>query len=80
MNYYRNFGSLSSNSVATDIYNKRIKDKKRGIKEKQYDPESWVKLKHSRKGQRNINKKLLRENEELHQIQMKFKQRLEKEQ
>lgn len=31
-NFYRNFGSLSNDSVVTDIYNKRINNKKRKYK------------------------------------------------
>ena len=29
MNYYRSFGDISSNSVVTDIYNKKLKYRKK---------------------------------------------------
>lgn len=34
-NYFRNFGSLSNDSVVTDIYNKRIEKKKKNLKQKE---------------------------------------------
>lgn len=44
-NYYRNFGDLSSDSVVTDLYNKRINDlkkrKKKSYKKKNYKIKSY---------------------------------------
>lgn len=45
-----------------------IKQDKRK-RQKTYNTESWKKLKHSNKGHKNKNKKLVNENELLHQIQ-----------
>jgi len=34
VNYYRNFGSLSEDSVVTDIYNKKFKNKQETVAKK----------------------------------------------
>lgn len=75
--FYRDFGSISSDSITTDIYNKMLDDKKKGRKPKKYNEDSWMRLKHSKKGQRCINKKLVNENERLHELQHQFKQRIQ---
>lgn len=66
MKYFRDYGDLTGNSVVTDLYNKIAKNKR---KKKKYNPDNWKKLRHSNKGKRSINKKLVRENEMLHKIQ-----------
>lgn len=72
--YFRDFGDLSGDSCATDIYNKMIRDKKRGIKPRKYNPDSWKKLPLKRKPiVKPINKKLAKENDRLHELQQGIK-------
>lgn len=70
MKYFRDFGDLSSDSIVTDLYNRRIKDNKKG-KPKKHN--AWVKPKHKNKQKPKGNKALIKENEELHRLQTRLK-------